>query len=36
MSKLSTFLWFDNQAEQAAAFYTSLFKEAKLNDVVRY
>jgi len=36
MSRFSTFLWFDDQAEQAAVFYTSLFKQAKLTDVVRY
>jgi len=36
MSRLKTFLWFDNQAEQAAAFYTSLFKEAKVDNIVRY
>jgi predicted 3-demethylubiquinone-9 3-methyltransferase (glyoxalase superfamily) len=36
MSKFTTFLWFDNQAEQAASFYTSLFKDANLGEVSRY
>lgn len=36
MAKLTTFLWFDHQAEQAASFYTSLFKGAKLGEVARY
>lgn len=29
MQKLSTFLWFDNNAGEAADFYTSIFKNAK-------
>mgnify|MGYP001487014901 CR=1 FL=1 len=36
MQKITTFLWFDNQAEAAASFYTSLFKNSKITDVVRY
>ncbi len=36
MSKLKTFLWFDNQAEQAASFYTSLFRDAKMGEIARY
>jgi predicted 3-demethylubiquinone-9 3-methyltransferase (glyoxalase superfamily) len=30
MQKISPFLWFDGQAEEAAKFYVSVFKEARL------
>lgn len=30
MQKITTFLWFDGQAEEAAKFYTSLFKNSKI------
>ena len=33
---LVTCLWFDTQAEQAARFYTGIFKNAKLGTVHRY
>jgi predicted 3-demethylubiquinone-9 3-methyltransferase (glyoxalase superfamily) len=33
MSKVTTFLWFDDQAEQAARFYVSLFPNSKLDDI---
>jgi predicted 3-demethylubiquinone-9 3-methyltransferase (glyoxalase superfamily) len=36
MQKISPFLWFDNQAEEAAAFYVSLFEDAEITDVSRY
>lgn len=36
MSKITTNLWFDNQAEEAAKFYTSIFKNSKINDITRY
>lgn len=29
MQKISTFLWFDSEAEDAARFYTSIFKNSK-------
>ena len=29
-------LWFDGQAEEAAHFYTSVFKNSKITDVSRY
>ena len=29
-------LWFDNQAEQAANFYTSIFKNSKIGQISRY
>jgi len=38
MSKhpITTCLWFDNQAEEAALFYTSIFKESKMGSISRY
>lgn len=36
MQKITPFLWFDNQAEEAARFYTSVFKNSKLGNVSRY
>jgi len=30
MQKITTFLWFDNQAEEAANFYVSIFKNSKI------
>ena len=36
MQKITPFLWFDGQAEQAANFYTSLFKDARILSVARY
>ncbi|MEV0228562.1 VOC family protein [Nonomuraea sp. NPDC050786] len=36
MQKITTYLWFDNQAEEAAAFYTSLFKDSRVLEVHRY
>jgi predicted 3-demethylubiquinone-9 3-methyltransferase (glyoxalase superfamily) len=35
MSKITPFLWFDTEAEDAAHFYVSVFKNAKLKNVVR-
>lgn len=32
MRKITPFLWFDNQAGEAAKYYTSVFKEAKIKD----
>jgi predicted 3-demethylubiquinone-9 3-methyltransferase (glyoxalase superfamily) len=34
--KISPFLWFDSQAEDAAKFYCSVFKDSKLGAVARY
>ena len=34
--KITPFLWFDHQAEEAAAFYTSIFKNSKIETVTRY
>lgn len=36
MQKLTPFLWFDNQAEEAMNFYTSIFKNSKKGTVTRY
>ena len=36
MQKISTCLWFDNEAEDAAHFYTSIFKDSRIVDVNRY
>jgi predicted 3-demethylubiquinone-9 3-methyltransferase (glyoxalase superfamily) len=36
MQKLTPFLWFDNQAEDAAKFYTSVFKNSKIGKILRY
>jgi predicted 3-demethylubiquinone-9 3-methyltransferase (glyoxalase superfamily) len=33
---LTTCLWFDTQAEEAAQFYTSVFKDARMGRVSRY
>jgi predicted 3-demethylubiquinone-9 3-methyltransferase (glyoxalase superfamily) len=35
MAKLSTFLWFDNQAEEAAKLYTSLFDDGRILKVAQ-
>lgn len=33
MQKVTPFLWFDNQAEEAANFYVSMFKNSKILNV---
>ena len=33
---ISNGLWFDSQAEEAANFYTSVFPQSKINDILRY
>ena len=33
MKKITPFLWFDTQAEEAMKFYVSLFKNSKVNNV---
>lgn len=35
MQKITPFLWFDHQAEEAMNFYVSIFKEAKVLSVSR-
>jgi len=34
--KITPFLWFDNNAEEAAAFYTSVFKESNIGSESKY
>ncbi|MGB7157314.1 MAG: VOC family protein [Tepidisphaeraceae bacterium] len=34
--KITTFLWFDNNAEEAMNFYVSIFKNSKILEVARY
>jgi len=34
--KITPFLWFDGKAEEAAKFYTSIFKDSKITKVTRY
>jgi predicted 3-demethylubiquinone-9 3-methyltransferase (glyoxalase superfamily) len=34
--KISTCLWFEDQAEEAATFYTSIFDDSRILDVARY
>jgi predicted 3-demethylubiquinone-9 3-methyltransferase (glyoxalase superfamily) len=36
IKSITPFLWFDNQAEEAAKFYVSLFENSKIVDVSRY
>jgi predicted 3-demethylubiquinone-9 3-methyltransferase (glyoxalase superfamily) len=36
MQKITPFLWFDHQAEEAAKFYTSVFKNSKVGKSTRY
>jgi len=36
MQKITPFLWFDDRAEEAMNFYTSIFKNSKVGRVTRY
>jgi predicted 3-demethylubiquinone-9 3-methyltransferase (glyoxalase superfamily) len=36
IQKITPFLWFDHQAEEAAGFYASIFPNSKIVKVVRY
>lgn len=36
MQKISTCLWFDDQAEEAAKFYTSIFPNSEISSIGRY
>ena len=35
-NRITPCLWFDNQAEEAANFYTSIFRNSKINEISRY
>jgi predicted 3-demethylubiquinone-9 3-methyltransferase (glyoxalase superfamily) len=34
--KITTYLWYDHEAEEAARLYTSLFKNSRITNVTRY
>jgi predicted 3-demethylubiquinone-9 3-methyltransferase (glyoxalase superfamily) len=36
MQKIVTFLWFNNNAEEAVNFYVSIFKNSKVLNITRY
>jgi len=36
IQKITPFLWFDNQAEEAVGFYTSIFRNSKIVSIARY
>jgi predicted 3-demethylubiquinone-9 3-methyltransferase (glyoxalase superfamily) len=36
MQKITPFLWFDNNAEEAVNHYLSIFKNSKITKIVRY
>ena len=36
MKKITPFLWFDDNAEEAVEFYTSIFKNSKVGSLNRY
>ena len=36
MPKITPFLWFDNEAESAAKFYCSVFKNSRIKEVSHY
>ena len=36
MQKITPFLWFDSQAEEAMNFYVSIFKNSKIGSTTRY
>jgi predicted 3-demethylubiquinone-9 3-methyltransferase (glyoxalase superfamily) len=36
MQKITPFLWFDDNAEEAVKFYTSIIKNSKIGKIARY
>lgn len=36
MQKITTFLWYNDKAEEAAKFYVSLFKKSQIKEIRRY
>ncbi len=36
MHKITPFLWFDNQAEEAANYYVSIFGNSRILQIARY
>ena len=36
VQKITPFLWFDSQAEEAAKFYTTIFENSRIGNIARY
>jgi predicted 3-demethylubiquinone-9 3-methyltransferase (glyoxalase superfamily) len=36
MQRITPFLWFDHQADEAAKFYVSIFKNSRIASIARY
>ncbi len=36
MQRITPFLWFDNQAEEAVNFYVSIFRNSRITNIARY
>ncbi len=36
MQKISQYLWFDTQSEEAVNFYVSQFKNSEIQNITRY
>jgi predicted 3-demethylubiquinone-9 3-methyltransferase (glyoxalase superfamily) len=36
MQKITPFLWFNDQAEEATKFYSTIFKNSKIKTITRY
>jgi predicted 3-demethylubiquinone-9 3-methyltransferase (glyoxalase superfamily) len=36
MQKITPFLWFDDKAEEAMTFYTSIFKNSRIGSITRF
>ena len=36
LQKITPFLWFDSQAEEAAHFYVAIFQNSKVRGITRY
>jgi len=36
VQKITPFLWYDNNAEEAVSLYISVFKNSKITDITRY
>lgn len=36
IQKITPFLWFDDKAEEAARFYTSIFSNSRVRKIARY
>ena len=36
MQRITPFLWFDNQAEEAVNFYVAIFKDSRIRSIARY